>query len=359
MQKISWWRTSIGQEEINRIVDSISKEYISQGPMVSQLEDDLARALDVPYVVVTTSGSVALLLACMALDIGPGDEVIVPDRTWIATAHAPLILGAKVVLADVLHNIPVIDVFQINKHITSRTKAIMPVHLNGRACDMEEINKLAGDHGISVIEDAAQAMFSKNSNGFLGAQSDIGCFSLGLAKFMSTGQGGFAVTRNKKLYEKLILVRNHGLTNNFHPTFLQIGCNFRFNDILASVGIEQLKKKDAKASRINKIYAKYEKEIKKLPFIKIIPVNVSNGEIPLYIEALCNERDKFMKFMESKGIDCRPALPNVHEAPHIESSGDFPKAEVFSKKGLVLPCGPDQPLENIDRVIETIHSYNQ
>lgn len=357
MQKISWWRTSVGKEEATRVVDAIADEHLSQGPIVMEFEERLAEALGVPYVVMTTSGSVALLLAVMALDIGRDDEVLVPDRTWIATAHGPLMVGAKVIVVDVLQDIPAMDVSQIRKKITSRTKAIMPVHLNGRADDMEEINSIAREYGLKVIEDAAQAMFSKNASGFLGTQSDIGCFSLGVAKLITTGQGGFVVTRDKGIHEKLILLRNHGLINNFAPTFFRIGCNFRSTDMLAAIGLEQLKRVPGRVARLRTVYKKYEEGIKDLPFIRMLPVKVDDGEVPLYAEVMCEERDRLMEYLASEGIETRPFLPNVHDAPYIESNGKFPKSEMFKKYGMTLPCGPDQPLENVDQVIETIKTF--
>lgn len=356
-RKIPWWRTSLGKEEIFRLIDSISKEHISQGPVIGELEGDLAKSLGVPYAVVTTSGSVALLLAAMVLDIGPGDEVIVPNRTWIATAHAPMMLGAKVVLVDVLPDIPAMDVSQIKKKITKKTKAIMPVHLNGRADDMDEINAIAKEYGLYVMEDAAQALFSRNANGYLGTQSDLGCFSFSVAKLITTGQGGFVVTKNKDLYEKLVLVRNHGLINNFHPTFFRLGCNFRFTDLMASIGIEQLKRAPRRIAHVTKIYKMYEEGLRGLPFISMIPVNVDAGEVPIYIEVISKERDKIMEYLDARNIEVRPFLPNVHEAPYIDSERDFPHSEVFSREGMTLPCGPDQPLENIERTVEAVRNF--
>ena len=233
---IRWWRTVFGVEEVGAVKKAFSMEYISQGPVTEQFEAKFAEAMDVPYAVATTSGSVALLMALMAMGIKRGDEVIVPNRTFIATAHAPLLLGARVVLVDVLRDVPVMDVALIKKKITSRTKAIMPVHLCGRAVNMSEIHLLAKAYGLSVIEDACQAMFSKNKTGFLGTQSDAGCFSLGVTKLLSTGQGGIIVTRNRRTYEELKLVRNHGVPGTFDATYPRLGFNFKFTDIQAAIG---------------------------------------------------------------------------------------------------------------------------
>lgn len=357
MDGISWWRTSFGEAEIRKLEDSVSREYISQGPVTAQFEAQVAEALDVPYAVATTSGSVSLLMAFMALGIGRGDEVIVPNRTWIATAHAALLLGAKVVLVDVRPDIPVMDVSQVQERITSRTRAIVPVHLNGRAVDMEAVQGIAGEFGLAVIEDACQALFSRDHRGYLGTQSDIGCFSLGMTKLISTGQGGFAVTRSREVYERLKLVRNHGVTDIFTDTWNQIGFNFKFTDLLASFGVVQLSRASDRIAHLLAVYDKYAALVAELPFLKLVPVKVSEGEIPLYIEVLCREKKRLVAFLYARGIQTRPVPPDLHISPSIGTGDDYPNSRVFSSQGLYLPCGPEQSLENIDCVRDALRVY--
>ena len=360
-EMISWWRTDFGQQDIESVTAAIKGRHMSQGVVTEDFETRLAKALDVPYVVATTSGSMALLMALMALDIKAGDEVIVPNRTWIATAHAPILLGAKVILVDVLPDVPIMDVSQIQKKITPRTKAIMPVHLNGRAVNMDKVWSIAKDNGLYVIEDAAQGLFSEYSGQYLGkyqgTQSDAGCFSLSIAKLIPTGQGGFVVTQNKKTYQNLKRIRTHGVDDVVNCTFYQMGFNFRFTDLQASIGISQLNDAKNRISRFKTIYAKYEQELKQFPFLKLIPVDVASGEIPIYIEVLCEKRDELVSFLASHGIQTRPFYPDLNTAPHLGVSGKFPRSEVFGTRGLVLPCGPSQPLENIDYVIKTLQQY--
>jgi dTDP-4-amino-4,6-dideoxygalactose transaminase len=178
----------------------------------------------------------ALTMSLLTLGIGPGDEVIVPNRTFMATAHAALILGAKVRLVDVLPDRPLLDVAQVEAAITPRTKAVLAVHLNGRAVDMPALKALAPRHNLKVVEDAAQAFLSKGSFGWLGAQSDFGCFSLGMTKLVSTGQGGFVVTRDESLYHRMRRVQCHGVVDTLIDTYEMLGSNFKFNDVLASIG---------------------------------------------------------------------------------------------------------------------------
>ena len=202
MSNISWWWTDFGQDQIDKISESIRRGHISQGAVTAEFENRVTDILQVPHVVATTNGSTALLMALLAAGVGPGDEVIVPNRSWIATAHAPLLLGATVVLVDVEHGSTNMDTAQIQTKITGQTKAIMPVHLNGRSAEMGAINRIADEYGVTVIEDAAQAFCSKNIDGFLGTQSFAGCFSMALGKLISTGQGGFVVTKDKQMFSR-------------------------------------------------------------------------------------------------------------------------------------------------------------
>ena len=358
-RNISWWRSSVGEAEIQKITESISKEHISQGPVTEEFEAKFAKALNVPFAVATSSGTVALLMTMMAAGIKPGDEIIVPNRTWVATANAPLILGAKVVLVDVLHDAPIMDVSQVINKINSRTKAIIPVHLNGHSVNMKEIHKIAKEYDLFVVEDACQALFSKNSEGFLGTQSDAGCFSLGVTKLITTGLGGVIVTRNKSTYEKLKLIRTNGTSSNITPIYKLVGCNFKLSDILASMGVVQLSQVKEKILHIKKVYARYHEAIKPLPYLKMVEVDVSHGELPLYIEVLCKESKRLIKFLNSKGIYPRPALPNLGTVPYLGNKEIFPNSKVFAEQGLFLPCGSAQPLENVDYVIQSLQEFEE
>ena len=358
MTKIPWWRTSFGEDEARSLAASISAEHISQGPVTAEFERRIGEALDVPYAVVTTSGSVALLMALMALGIGRGDEVIVPNRTWIATAHAAMMLGAEVVLVDVLAELPVMDMSRVREKITSRTKAIMPVHLDGRAVDMDAIHEVSEEHGLKVVEDACQAFFSRNGAGFLGTRSDAGCFSLGVTKLISTGQGGVVVTRDEETYEKLKMVRNNGVVDHFDPTYAVLGLNFKFTDLLASIGMVQLSQVPRRIAHVGAVYDRYASAIAnmELPHLALVPVNVGAGEVPLYVEVLCDQRDVLRAYLNSQGIESRPFLPNLSSAPYMPD-GSFLHSDVFDSQGLFLPAGPDQPLENVDRVIEALRAF--
>ena len=222
---------------------------------------------------------------------------------------------------------------------------------------MPEVNKIAEKHGLKVIEDAAQAFCSRNEFGFLGCQSLAGCFSLSVSKLISTGQGGFIVTRDKNIYEKLKLMRTHGVSDLIDVVYTQLGFNFRFNDILASLGIVQLLHLDERIAKVKAVYTKYVKALQTLSFLKLIPVDVSAGEIPIYVEVLTPERERLIKFLLSHNIQVRPFYPDLNQASYLQNKNAFPHSRVFGEQGLFLPCGPAQALENIDIVLSVLSKF--
>jgi perosamine synthetase len=360
LQLVPWWQIHFGEDEQLEVLKAIKARNISQGPVVEAFEKKLSRYLEIPYVVATTSGSISILMALMAINIGHDDEVIIPNRTWVSTANAPTILGAKVKLVDVENDRPIIDVTKFEEAITPRTKAVIPVHLNGRSADMKKIKEIANKHNIWVIEDTAQALGSMNRDGFLGTQSDIGCFSLSVAKIISTGQGGFVVTREKAIYEKLISIRNNGVGKTIdNIKWEQPGFNFRLTDILASIGIIQLKKLDEHIEKSKRNYARYYNAILELPLLKVISVDIESGEVPVYVEVLCEERERFVHFLKNKGIESRPFYPDLNWASYLNNEGSFPNSLIYGQQGVYLPCGPGQSLENIDYVISSLREYGQ
>ena len=356
---IPWWRIDFGKKEIERIASSINDENISQGPVTREFEKLLAKEIGVKYVASTTSGSMAILMALIAAKIGPGDEVIVPNRTWIATAHAPLLLGAKTVLVDVEKEFPIIDINEVEAAITSRTKAIIPVHLNGKSADTRRLNDIAGKYNLKIIEDAAQAFGSKNEDGFLGTQSYAGCFSLSVAKIIATGQGGFVVTNDSTTYSKINLMRTQGIDDLINCNFNNFGFNFRFNDILASIGIEQLLKIDVHIKRVKQINELYLDGLKGLDSIKLIYKESYCDQIPIYVEILSDRRDELIEYLSNYNIQSRPFYPNLDSAPHLKSDRTFQNSEKFCNKGLFLPSGPGQSIENINTVIDYIHKFEK
>jgi dTDP-4-amino-4,6-dideoxygalactose transaminase len=356
--EVPFWMTDIGENETAAVIETMAAKSFSMGAVTAKMEAEIAEQLDVPYVLCTTSGSMALMMGLMAAGVGPGDEVIVPTRTFISTAHAASLLGAKVVLVDSRSDSPNMDVIEAAKKITPRSKAIMPVHLNGRGCDMMAIRTLAEKHGLAVIEDACQGMFSRGPDGYQGTLGDCGCFSFGMVKLVSTGQGGAIVTRDKAIYEKLAAMRNHGIADVASHAYLTTGHNFKFNDLLASIGLWQVRRGSEKVVHVNAIYKRYREGLEGLSFIELVPVDVDNGEAALWTEAVSEERGALMAFLAREGIQTRKFIPCVHTAPHFDSGERFPNSERFNLTGFNLPSGPDLPLEYVDRTIEALAEYS-
>lgn len=356
--KVQFWKTSFANGEASAASNAILNQHISQGPLVAKFEQEVARYLGVPYAIATTSGSMALLLSLYVIGIKPGDEIIIPSRSWIATAHAPFLLGAKLVFIDVEQDRPLIDINAIEAQINQNTKAIIPVHLGGAAADMKKINEIARRYNLYVIEDAAQALGSKNSEGYLGTQGDLGCFSLSVAKIISTGQGGIIVTRNEELYKKMVLMRTQGVGDVFNAQWCIPGLNFRFTDILASIGSIQLSLLDSRKKKVTEIYKKYVQGLDGgSNFINIIPIDYSSGEVPVYVEALCSSRSELINFLAMNGIETRPFYPNMSSAAYFKNNNKYLNSEKFAERGVYLPSGPEQSSESISYVIEKIKSF--
>ncbi len=357
---IPWWRTYTGEKELQKMTESFVNERISYGTVSKELEKRLAEILNVPYVMMCSSGSAALYIGLKSLGIGPSDEVLVQDRTFHATAHAALMAGASVRLIEVDKDLPIMNLADLKNKISPKTKAIMPVHLNGRANNMVEINKIAKQHNIFVVEDNAQSFYSKTKEGFLGALGDVGCFSFGMTKLISTGQGGFVCTHNEETYNNFKHFISHGVEDTFDGQFNNFGFNFRMTDILASLGHIQLDRLNDKIEHVNKIYKVYDNAIKDLDFIKMLSVKLEE-EVPLWVEVMVPERARLREHLYDHGIESRKFLPSLHRSTHLNLSQDdnFTNSLRFDEQGLFLPAGPDMSLQNVEKVIDALRSFGQ
>jgi dTDP-4-amino-4,6-dideoxygalactose transaminase len=352
---IPWWNVSLGDNEAASVVKSINNRNIAQGKVTLEFENELAKWLGVPYVVCTTSGTSALTMACLASGIGPGCEVIIPNHTAPGTAHSAMLLGAKVVPIDLKPNQVIMDEDLIEEAITERTKAIIPVHMNGHSCRMNKIIEIADKHKITVIEDACQAIQSSYKGKRLGTVGRFGCYSLGLAKVLVTGQGGVICCNNEKDYNKLLSIRDQGIDKDDPKhTPKTLGFNFKFNDILASIGLVQLKKMNTKIKRQVEIHDIYKKNLSELRSIKFIPLDINSGEVPLRAQCLSSERERFIQRMLDHNIVVQGHVCNINEMPHIGGDSTYNNSLKLSKNILILPSGPDQTIDNVIRVVNVI-----
>ena len=352
---VPWWWTEIGQKELKGLEKAVRNRHINAGPVCEQLQRRLAELLAVPHVVLTTSGSAALLLSLLACGVGPGDEVILPAYTFIAAGHAAMLLGARVRLVDVRPDRPLMDAGQIEAAITSRTRVIVAVHTDGMACDVAAINAVAARHGLKVVEDAAQAFASRGRDGMLGTLGDAGAFSMGITKLITTGEGGFVAAGNDQTHARLLKLRNHGVVAIADNVFDEFGFNFRFNDMLAGIGLAQVQRLPERIEAVKQVYRFYCRQLKGLHYLKMIDVRLADGELPLWSQAVCAEREKVVAMLRDRGIEARRFHPPLADSRHLDAAGDFPCARFFAAHGLILPSGTDQPLENLHRTVEALH----
>ena len=243
-KKLYWFTPSVGKKEAKYVNEVINLNYPNQGRITKKLEKNISKLLNVKYAIATTSGTMSIYLALKALGVGKNDKVVVPNITFVATANAVEMTGAEVVLADIDKNNLGICIDSLKKIISkNKVKAIIPVHISGRNSNILEIVKFAKKRNIKIVEDAAEAFYSKNGNHFLGTLGDMGCFSFSPNKIITTGQGGMVVTNNKKLYLFLLKLKDQGRVGKVtggDDKHVCVGYNFKFTNILSAVGLAQL-----------------------------------------------------------------------------------------------------------------------
>lgn len=350
---IQVWNNVINQKEVENVTNAIHDKYIMEGPVLREFEEHVKKLLGVDYVIGTSSGSAALTLSLMGIGIKPGDEVIVPDLTFIATANAPCLVGAQVILAPTQKNYPLIDWEAVDDLITDRTKAIITVDLNGRIAASKELKKKYHNKGIYIIDDACQAFTSESDDGKAGTQADIGCFSFGITKTVSTVMGGAVATNNQKLYEKMKIMKTQGMISVFEgDSHHYPGFNFKLPDVLAAVGLGQLERLDEKRKHMETIDKMYRDALADVEGIDFLPKKAN--EFSWMPDIVCKDRNRVRWVLKENEIISRPLGAPLHTAPYLKGNADYRFAEEMQKRMLSLPGGPDQPFENVERVIEVL-----
>ena len=360
MKNIQLYQPSISQAEKKNVIHCLEENWISsKGKFVKKFEDSFKNKFHYKYSTVTTNGTTALHLAILALNLKKGDEVIVPNLTYIAPCNAVTYVGAKPVLADVNINTWLMDKEAITKCISKKTKAIILVHLYGFVYDFKEINELKKKYNFKVIEDCAEAIGSKYKDIFVGNFGDIATFSFYGNKTITTGEGGMVVTKDKKLFTKIVKLKSQGLSikkNNYYNHEI-IGYNYRMTNICASIGEAQLKKFEQIISRKNKIndlYKKYLRDTdvkfqKKLKFCKSTYWLVN---IILKSNALKN---KLEKYLLKKKIETRPIFKPLNKLNmYKKSDKSFKNSINIFKTGISLPSYPDLTDKQIKYICSNI-----
>lgn len=348
--KINTWNIALGEREAQAAYDSIMNRNLSEGVKVKELEERLAAFLGRKHVICVPNGSCAVLLAMMGIGIKPGDEVIVPDFTFIATGNAPKLLGADVILADIKEDVPVIDADRALELVTSKTKAIVPVHLNGRRADTKYLKEKLKGTGIYVIDDSCQAFASGSKGNYAGCDADIACYSFAVTKIMTTAQGGFVATDDEDLFVRMKKLKMQGMDNIFESDFYQMaGFNLKYTDILASVGLVQLEKIYDKISASKKNYAMYVDALHHLNNMYFLPTK--ENEVIYTPDVIFDDAKKARAYLEGRDIQVRPAGACLHTAEYFTRRTNYKNSEFFENHLLYMPGGPDQPEDNIRTVI--------
>jgi len=353
----------LGDDEIAALAEVVRSGQLCQGQTTEQFEEKFARRVGVRHAVAVSSGSAALLVAMQALGVQAGDEVIVPDITFVSTATAAVYLGAKPVFCDISLDNYCIDTDKVAGLITSRTKLIVPVHLGGRVADVEALRPIASRHRLAVLEDAAGAHGASRCGRMAGAMGDAAIFSFTPTKLMTTGEGGMITTDDAALAARCRSIRNFGDEGKF--AWNSLGFNFRMSALSAALGIEQLDRLDDHLRQRRALAARYASAFRDVAGVRA-PRN-TREELPnhqLY-PVLCNRqqtaisRDTLMQRLKQRRIATRLYYPPLHRMPVFArwgpySHADFPAAERYASNALCLPIFPGMNDAQQQHVIDSL-----
>ncbi|MDY0277772.1 MAG: UDP-4-amino-4,6-dideoxy-N-acetyl-beta-L-altrosamine transaminase [Acholeplasma sp.] len=371
---LPYGRQSIDQKDIESVVEVLKGDFLTTGPYIKAFEDKLAKYLGVKYAVAVSNGTAALHMACFAAGIGPGDEVIISSITFAASANCVLYCGGTPVFADVDLKTYNIDVLDIERKITSKTKAIIPVDFTGQSVDMDRINELAKKHNLIVIEDAAHALGTEYKGIKVGGAADMVEFSFHPVKPITTGEGGIITTNNKSFYDRMMMFRTHGITRNqsiyttnhgpwYHEQHL-LGYNYRLTDIQAALGCSQLDKIDQFINKRREIVLKYNESFKLIDEITIpFEAEYSNSGYHLYIlklnlDKLTVGRKEIFEALLAENIGVNVHYLPVYLHPYYTNlgykEGLCPNAEYLYERIITLPLFPSMTDDDVNDVIHAV-----
>ena len=354
----------LGEIEKEYVVKALDSGYVSsQGCYVKEFEQAFANYIGTNYSISTCNGTAALHLALSALEVSGGDEVIIPSLTFVATASAVMYCGAKPVFVDIHPKYWCIDPGKIEDRITSKTKAIIPVHLYGNPCDMEAILGIANKYGIYINEDAAESHGALYNGKKVGGFGQVSCFSFYGNKIITTGEGGMCLTNDSGLAEEMRLLRDHGMDPNKKYWHSRIGFNYRMTNLQAALGVAQLTKIDQIIEKKRLIAGWYNKGLRHLQKKNLINLH---PEMPwassvfwmysiLLLENAGLTRDQLIYYLRDHGIETRPFFYPITSLPpykHHRDSSDH--SQNIAARGLNLPSSPNITKADVEYIINTI-----
>lgn len=357
--RIHQWEPAFGPEEEAAVASVVASGWVTEHRLTREFEARFAAFVGSRFCQATNNGTVAITLALMSLGIGPGDEVLVPDLTFVATANAVKLAGATPVLVDIRRDNNGMDPDAAARAVTPRTAALLPVHFNGRSADMAALNALAESKGLAVIEDAAQTLGSHFHGRHLGTSGQVGCFSLATTKIITTGQGGMLITEREDLHLNIVRLKDQGRLErswNYHPA---LGFNFKFTDLQAALGLAQMQRLEERLAHKRRMYRRYHDRLANIPGLTMGTFGDS-GELPWFIDVYCDHRDELAASLRQAGIEPREFYRPLHREESCQCPGEFPIADEISARGLWLPSSPGLTDAELDDVCDaTEHFFEQ
>jgi len=358
MENIMQHRPTFGKEEAEATYKYMLEDsFITEFKKTTELEEMICKYLNCKECIMTTSGTCAIILSLMALDLDINDEVIVPNYTMIATVNAIKMLKLKPIIVDVDSDTFTLNLETIKENITSKTKAIIHVSLNNRYKDMNKLVEFCSENNYYFIEDSAQSLGCRINGKNLGTFGDIGCFSLSSPKIISTGQGGFCVTDNKLLARKMRMIKNFGRKESGKDNFEVFGINLKFTDLQAVIGIEQMKKMDYRVKRMREIYNLYYKNLKNVVEMRS-PIN--DEWIPWFVDIFTDKREKLVNFLKKHKISTRPVYGEINKTNMYYNKNTFVNSNYVSNNGLFLPSFitiKDEDIIQVCKLIKLFFKY--
>jgi dTDP-4-amino-4,6-dideoxygalactose transaminase len=365
----------IGEDEIESVIDTLRSGWLTTGPKVKQFEEEFAKSIGSSHAVAVNSGTAALHLALEAVEINEGDEVIMSTMTFAATGEVVLYFKARPVLVDCRPDTLNLDPDQLEKAITSKTKAIIPVHTGGQSCEMDRIQQVAKQHNLKVIEDAAHALPARYRGKMVGTIGDITCFSFYATKTITTGEGGMATTDNPEWAERMRIMSLHGISKDawkrytsegsWYYEILYPGYKYNLTDIAAAIGIEQLKKCNRFWEVRQRYAALYNQGFQDVPAITSphVAQDVQHAWhlyiIQLDLEQLQIGRSEFVELLKKMNIGTSVHFIPLHLHPYYRDTfgyrpEDFPNASAVFERIISLPIYPKMTEADVQDVIDAV-----
>ena len=347
----------LGKEELNEVISIVKGGALTSaantgGKNVQEFEKLTSSYVKSKYAVAVNSGTAALQASLYALDVKAGDEVLLPSFTFVATANAVMSVGAKPVFVDILKENYTMDPNDLKKKITRKSKAIIPVHLYGNVAYMSKIIEIAKKNNLRIVEDAAQSLGSTYRGKHTGTFSELGCYSLYPAKVMTAGEGGIIVTNSKKLFEKLRMIRNHGMLHGYDTRIF--GLNLRLPEISAAIAKIQIKKLPSFLIKRRKNAKILSELISDLNIT--VPKERTNEKVNWYLYTIATKnREKFLKKLNSKGIGAASYYPTpIHKTPFYNKKIKLTNTDWAASQVLSLPIHPQVSTKNIEFIAKTV-----